>query len=398
MAHNITASRQRVVIVQPWLRQYRQAFYELLRARLESLSIDLDLVYGMPQGVHGGRGDTTSLVWARYVDKKRLRFGPYELTWQPCLDVVRGADLVIVEQAARHLLNYVLLAGQAAGGPRVAFWGHGRNFQATTKTQRASEIVKRGISNQSHWFFAYNDLSADVLIGLGYPRERVTVVANSIDTRALTEARDKVSDEDRQSLRQAIGIQGQHVGIYCGAMYEEKRLPFLVAAAQEIRQRVPDFELLCVGGGVDQHVVEEATAEHDWIHYVGPQFGDDLARYFALAQVHLLPGLVGLAVLDSFVLEVPLVTTVDALHSPEISYLVDGVNGVIVPGDGSGGRYAGAVARVLTEEELRERLILGCRRSAQLYSAEAMADRFVIGILSALKVPPRGLARLAALG
>lgn len=396
MVRQAPIPRQRVVIVQNWVRQYRESFYDLLRAQLDTNGVDLDLVYGTPQGVHGDRGDTATIEWAHFVDKRQLRLGEYELTWQPCLDLVRGANLVIVEQATRYLLNYALLAGQITGGPRVAFWGHGRNFQATTKTQQVAEVVKRAISKQSHWFFAYNDLTADVLTDLGYPPERVTVVENSIDTLALTAVRNRVSNEDRQSLRRTIGIEGDHVGIYCGAMYEEKRLPFLVVAAQEVRQRVPDFELVCVGGGVDRQIIEDAAAVHDWIHYVGPQFGQDLAQYFSLAQVHLLPGLVGLAVLDSFVLEVPLITTADALHSPEISYLENGVNGVIVEGDGSGGRYADAVAEVLTDDGLRKQLVVGCRHSAKAYSVQAMADRFATGILEALNAPPRGIARVAA--
>lgn len=383
------------MIIQGWLRQYRHAFFELLRAKLDEAGVQLELVHGTPKGVHGSRGDTASLSWARHVEQKDLHLGGYELTWHPCLDVARGADLVVVEQASRLLLNYALLAGQARGGPRIAFWGHGRNFQATTTAQKASELVKRVISRQSHWFFAYNGLSATVLSELGYPPERVTVVGNSIDVRALADARDRVSEDDRRQLRREIGIRGQHVAIYCGAMYPEKRLPFLLSSAEEIRDRVPDFELVCVGGGVDSHVVEDAAAAHDWIHYVGPRFGDDLARHFSLARAHLLPGLVGLAVLDSFVMEVPLVTTADALHSPEIDYLDDGENGVMVPGDGSGGAYADAVARVLLDDDWHERLVQGCRKSAQEHSAEAMADRFAQGVLAALRATPRGIARMA---
>lgn len=386
------------MIIQGWLRQYRHTFLELLRAQLDDAGVELELVHGTPKGVHGSRGDTTSLPWARHVVQKDLHLGRYELTWHPCLDITRGADLVIVEQASRLLLNYALLAGQARGGPLIAFWGHGRNFQATTLMQRSSEIVKKVISRQGHWFFAYNDLSADVLTELDYPPERVTVVGNSIDVRALADARDRVGEDDRRQIRRELGIQGQHVAIYCGAMYPEKRLPFLITAAEEIRERVPDFELVCVGAGVDSHVIEAAAATHEWIHYVGPQFGDDLARHFSLAKVHLLPGLVGLAVLDSFVLEVPLVTTADALHSPEIAYLHDGVNGAMVPGDGSEGTYADAVAKVLLDDRWHDRLVQGCRQSAQEHSAEAMADRFAAGVIAALRAAPRGLARLAPAG
>lgn len=396
--HDRRSEGHRVAIVQGWVRQYRRPFFEQLRERLAARDIELVLVHGTPRGVHGRRGDTVSLDWAIHVEQRELHLGPYHLDWQPCVDAVRDVDLVILEQATRRLLNYVLIARQAIGGPPVAFWGHGRNFQAVTPVQRGAEVVKQAISRHSHWFFAYNDLSVDVLHRMGYPANRVTSVGNAIDMAALADARDRVTEADREELRAALGIRGRHVGIYCGAMYAEKRLPFLIDAAAQVRRHVPDFELVCVGGGVQEDLIRAAAGQHRWIHHLGPTFGDDVARAFSLAGVLLMPGLVGLAVLDSFAFEVPLVTTADALHSPEIGYLQDGSNGVVVPGDGAGGAYADAVVRVLLDPDWRAHLIRGCRASAPVHSVEAMADRFATGVVDALHAAPRGLARGARAG
>lgn len=394
MSPHTTARRGRVVIVQPLLLEYRVTFYELLRDRLDAAGIRLEIVHGAPPHGTEREWQTRDLGWTTRVDERIVPVGSFHLAWQPCLDEVAGADLVIVEQATKRLVNYVLLGRQVRGGPRVAFWGHGRNFQATSRVEATAEVLKRFVTRRAHWFFAYNDLSARVLHELGFPEDRTTVVGNSIDTRKLAAARDAVTDAETEALRSELGLTGTHVGIYCGTMYPQKRLPFLVDAARSIRDRVEDFELVFVGDGVDRGVVERAAREHDWIRVVGPKFGDELARHFALAKVHLLPGLVGLAVLDSFVLEVPVVTTASALHSPEIDYLRDGENGVMVPGDGSGGAYVDAVVDVLTDDALRARLVAGCRRDAARYSAEAMADRFADGVVAALKAPSRDLARL----
>lgn len=380
--------RRRVAMVISDVRQYRVAFLELLRGLLDENDVALDLIYSVPSGVEGGRGDFVDLPWATRIPQRHIGIGGFEVTWQSALGTTRDADLVIVQQAMRRLLNYLLLARQSLRrGPPVAFWGHGRNFQATSSAQSVSESLKRRLSRRAHWFFAYNEVTAEVLGEMGYPEERVTVIVNSIDTRSAALARDRVTDAQRETLRDKLGLKGDHVGIFVGSMYHEKRLPFLVEAASEIRQRVPDFELICVGSGVDRHLIEKASSENEWIHYAGTQVGDDLAQHFALAKVSLIPGLVGLGVLDSFVFEVPLVTTSDALHSPEISYLEDGVNGLMVGGDGSGGRFADAVASVLTDDELRERLIDGCRRSAKEYSVETMAELFAEGVLKALDAP-----------
>jgi len=137
-------------------------------------------------------------------------------------------------------------------------------------------------------------------------------------------------------------------------------------------------------------LVADAAKEHDWIHYAGPQFGDSVARFFSLAQVFLLPGAVGLAVVDSFVFGTPLVTTTAGHHGPEIAYLEPGVNGVIVEGDGSGGTYASAVAKILTDESLRQSLGEGCRRSVDRHRIEAMVEHFADGVVKALGPAPMG--------
>ena len=53
---------------------------------------------------------------------------------EPPLDALLArmtpVDLVIVEQANKLLLNLVLILGRSAGSRRVAFWGHGKDFQA----------------------------------------------------------------------------------------------------------------------------------------------------------------------------------------------------------------------------------------------------------------------------
>lgn len=64
-----------------------------------------------------------------FVGSKIVRVGGREIFWQPVLGHVSGADLVIVEQATKLLVNYVLLAQQALGRTKFAFWGHGENFQ-----------------------------------------------------------------------------------------------------------------------------------------------------------------------------------------------------------------------------------------------------------------------------
>jgi glycosyltransferase involved in cell wall biosynthesis len=363
--------------------QYRLPFYDQLRRRLDELGIDLVVVHGDPEGAEARKGDTVDLPWGRKVHNRVVGLGPAQLVWQPARDLVGDVDLVVVEQASKHLLNYLLLAAQARGRIKVALWGHGRSFKEGTASP-LGEAIKRVVTRRAHWCFAYNELAATAFRDAGFPAERITVVQNAIDTRQLQDLRGDLSAEELAEKRRHAGLSGDHVGLYCGVIYPVKRPEFLVAAARHVRAAVEDFELLVVGAGASSDVVLRAAGAHPWIHCVGPKFGRDKVAYFALSKVFLLPGWVGLAILDSFALEVPLVASASVPHSPEIAYLRDGENGLLVDDGGDPARYAAAVVRVLTDESLRERLRAGCRTAREVYTVEDMAERFAQGIVRAL--------------
>ena len=60
----------------------------------------------------------------------------------------------------------------------------------------------------------------------------------------------------------------------------------------------------------------------NWVHWVGPKFGREKTDLMAISDVFLLPGRVGLAILDAFAV---LTTRLD-IHCPEIEYLEEDRN------------------------------------------------------------------------
>jgi glycosyltransferase involved in cell wall biosynthesis len=375
-------------MVQGWIPKYREGFHAGLRDALDERGIDLTLVYGPPVGEAAAKDATLEIPWAHRVDHRLFTFGSRTLMWQPCMTLVRGADLVICDQASARLNNYAFLARQLLGREPFALWGHGRNFQ-TDRASKPGEILKRWMSRRAHWWFAYNELSAGVVAELGFPAARITDVQNAIDTRPLIAARDAANAASLDALRQRLGIRGEHVGVYLGGMYAEKRLDYLLESLDLVRAQVPDFEAIFIGTGPDAHLVEAASRRYDWIHQAGQQFDEDKARHVLLGQALLMPGLVGLAIIDSFALGVPLVTVADSRHSPEIDYLADGGNGLMLPAGSSPADYAAAVTRVLTDPAVRGRLVEGCLRSAERYTMDEMVRRFAEGVERALSAPMR---------
>jgi glycosyltransferase involved in cell wall biosynthesis len=386
MSQPAASHRPVVAIVYRYVHQYRREFYDRLRDRLAAADVELRLIAGEPGPEDASKGDAIEVPWARAIDNVVVPFGQREIYWQPVFRHVRDADLVIVEQASKLLVNYLLIAARRFGGPRVAFWGQGLNVYRH-RASPMGEAVKRVMSRRVDWWFAYNEMSLDVVLGLGFPPERITCVQNSIDTHALRAARAGVGAAELDDVRAAIGVASRNVGVYAGALYADKRIDFLIAASDLVRQRVADFELVIIGSGSDEHTAREAAVTRPWLHVLGARFGKEKVHIMALAKALLLPGLVGLGILDGFALELPLITTSGPYHGHEIDYLDPDENGLIVADWRNPHAYAEAIAAVMTDDDLLERLRAGCREARERYTVETMVERFANGVLLALSAP-----------
>ena len=368
---------RRVLIVQEHLPHYRVPFFEQLHCVLGERGINLNLAYSL-------RSTSTllpgTLPWAHTVPT--IRFGG--LVYQNVRASSPKAELVIVPQEVKYISLYFLFAHRATRKMKVAFWGHGLNMQARNANSWA-EKVKRFLSKRVDWWFAYNERSAAVVRQLGFPEERITLVQNAIDTRSITEARNTLSQKLVESTKSSLGLESTNVAIYTGGLYEEKRIPFLLEAANKVRAQLPDFHLIIIGDGPKKDLVTEAARSSDWVHYLGPKNDTDKLPFWAISKVSLMPGLVGLGVLDSFALGVPLITTAYPYHSPEIQYLRDGVNGIIVNDWESSDAYANAVVYLLQNDQEREFMASEGRKTAEFYTIENMAENFTQGILAAFR-------------
>lgn len=378
---------KRVVCVQERLLRYRLPFFDQLRRTLQEDGIALDLRYGSASQTVALRGDSADLSWGTHVRNRRLRLGAaHEAVWQPVIAASRQADLVIVDQASRLLANYVLLARQQFGGTPVALWGHGANLQPDRSVfSRAGEAAKRGYSRVPHWWFAYTEGTAHRVAGLGFPRQRITVVQNAVDTSSFQRWYDAVTPDEAEQARVALGLRGHgNTCLYIGSLYPDKRIGFLLEAAEVIATAVPDFELVVIGSGPDEERVRRAAARSPWVRHVPATFGRDKAVLARGSQLLLMPGAVGLGILDSFSFRLPMVTTAEALHGPEIEYMRSGANGVVTCAGATSRAYAETVVGLLRDPARIERLRNGCAESADVYTLDAMVRRFSDGVRSAL--------------
>jgi glycosyltransferase involved in cell wall biosynthesis len=357
------------------------SFFRALHERLRDDTIDLSLVYGDVDPEGNIRADTAELPPPIGTPVRNIWFFSRRALYQPVWPHLRHADLVVVEQANKNLQNYFLTALSSLDLIRVAYWGHGRDFAAPWTS--LSERLKRVMATRVDWWFAYTNGIADYIASLGFPRERITAVQNTIDVEAFARDLGAITLQELTDYRIALGVPpGAHVALHCGSLHAGRNIPFLLEAARAIKDAVPTFHLLVAGDGPALGLLRQTAEDAPWIHVLGRVDGAAKALAFRLAQVFLNPGVVGLAIVDAFTAGLPVITTDLPSHPPEIEYLRPDYNGRVV--EPVLGAFAKGTACLLTDATRRSILAAGARETVRDLTVAKMVDRFASGILTAL--------------
>jgi glycosyltransferase involved in cell wall biosynthesis len=368
------------------MKQYRVPFFTRLGDLLRADGISLRVAYGeLPQ--KDGRDDEAELPPDLGLNVNPYRLFSQRILYHPLLRAVAGADLVIAEQANRYLLNYLLVILSVLGCKRVAFWGLGENKDEGRS--EFSEWVRRQVASKVDWWFAYTTGTKAYLTSNGVSERKITVVSNAVDTREFSYQLAAIDEREVAKERQRFKIQDHDpVGLFVGALLPDKGLDMLLESANLIKESLPNFHLIIVGGGPEEKMVESAAQRLPWMHFVGPKFGREKALFFKMANALLLPGRVGLVVLDAFAAGLPLITVDVPYHGPEMEYLANGENGLVAENYASA--YASQVVTLFSSASLQGKLRQAALEAGGMYSIDAMVGSFREGIHACLRLGALG--------
>ena len=376
---------KKVIIFQSRLLHYRTNLFEQLRAVCAGRGIELHLVYGQASHRELFRKDEGTLPWANKVRNHFWEVGGRDIVWQPFPAKHKDANLVVVMQENRIISNYPLLLSRVWSCRKVAYWGHGKNFQSDAPAG-LREKWKSLLLTRVDWWFAYTEKTVNILRQAGYPEAKITCLDNAIDNEGFQHDLASISSEYLNQLREEIGAhEKSRIGLFCGSLYPDKRLDYMVAAADQIHAELPDFQLLIIGDGPSASEINAAAASRPWLKCVGARKGREKAAYFRLADIIFNPGAVGLHVNDSFCAGIPMATTFEARHGPEFAYLDNGRNCIVTHGGSS--NYARAIISLLRDDNEYKHLCSGARDTASRYTLKNMVDRFADGIEKCLALP-----------
>jgi glycosyltransferase involved in cell wall biosynthesis len=370
------------ILHQGFVPRYRVRFFEKLSS---SGSHEYVVFHGPPPSGVGHRAADPPYAFPNVeVATHEVRLMGKSLIYQPVLGrVIRRFDAAVLGTHVQFLANHAVFAAFKALRRPVIYWGKGEE-KATGRNGVARQLSRLAVSTKERarhladGYLAYSPGGADHLRRAGIPDNRIGVVPNTLDVEDQVALHARFQRADESALRRELGLrETSRVLVYLGRIYPEKRVEEVLEAMSLLR--ASEAELVIIGDGPAAAALRRERADRAGVHFAGELRDQaEVARYLRVACAVVIPGAVGLAVNHAFAHGVPVVTRASSRHGPEIEYLSDGVNGLIV--EGSLDRFTAALSELVDNEELQANLAGGALETRSALSLDRMVEAFDMGV------------------
>ena len=292
----------------------------------------------------------------------------------------RGADLVM--SIAPSLLS-VPVAAWAARRAKAPLWLHVQDFEVEaafatglidggSAAARIARNTENRILRMANYASSISPQMCAKLVEKGFAPEHIYELRNWSNAAFDWERADPSFYREKWQLGQ------RKVALYSGNIANKQGLEIVIEAARRLQHR-SDLAFVICGEGPNRARLQQQASGLDNIQFHDLQPAERMADFLSLADLHLLPQIVGAAdlVLPSKLTNMlasarPVIATATAgtgLYSE-----VEGAGFNTPPGDEAA--LSAAIERVLDDPPLARELGLAARRRAQeRWSQEAIIDR-----------------------
>lgn len=243
-----------------------------------------------------------------------------------------------------------------------------------TRPVRILRTVQTFVARSARQIIVPSEYLKRIVSAWGISSGVITVVYNTYNGVGPLPSRD--------TLREALGLSGTII-LSAGRLVPWKGFGTLIGLMREVRQTIPDAQLIIAGGGPLEGElraqVEQEGAE-EFVTLLGNIPHDVLMRYIAAADLFVLnTGYEGLShqLLEVLAVGTPIVTT-NVGGNPEL--IEDGVTGLLVPYDDNNRLYA-AITTLLLDKKLSHQ----CTENGKQFVAQFSKERMISGTLSTLR-------------
>jgi len=367
-----------IAVIQLFIPHYRIEFFRQLYKQGKKLQMNITVFCSFPPEISS---DFPVQVLPRTYLFPNSN-GPF---WMRGLRrALKGTDIIIAPQKLICLTIPWLWSIRKSLARYWIWWGHGFSFTlypGSSWKAKGKEQVRHYMTKRGDGILTYTQRGADFWKRSGMNPEQVVPYFNTIDVERLKRTGDAISHSQCEEIQESYHLKDKKILLFSGRMYTNKRVDFLLHAFSTLKKTTPHVALFVLGNGPERPSLEKLreNLQLDDVHFLGEIVDPaETAVFFRLADLLVLPGTVGLAIVHGFSFGLPMVTTDHPFHSPEIEYLLPGVNGVMTPMNEDA--YSTAIKNILHNPDQLEDMKKAAKASGDKLLLTDSVQRFLNGI------------------
>jgi glycosyltransferase involved in cell wall biosynthesis len=304
---------------------------------------------------------------------------------QSALHCLRARDfgVIVAGLELKNLTGFLLWVGSRLTGQRFVWWTHGYNVHETGRGLKFAidRAVKTFLLKRADRVLLYTDHNKGELVRRGVAEGKITVLNNALNEGPFRAALSAVTEADRR--RVALETRASaHTVAFVGRLTREKEPLAFVEVCADLARRLPDLRALVIGAGDQRDAMGRKAQDlglDEHVFFLGT-INDPvlLAPYLAETDLFVLPGAVGLTVVQGMICGIPTATLAGAAHSPEVAYLRDDETGYLASDLTDLARWA---REMLSDEARKAAMNRHCLETVDReVNLGAMVDSFVAGL------------------
>lgn len=293
-------------------------------------------------------------------------------------------DVVIISSNLRWLQNYSIFALRGTGHFKIIVW--------TPGTAEHFGILSRMLSPYSHksfcnkyidGFLVYTNIGRRCMEGKDLPKDKIFVFNNTIDIDNNRKIYNALNEREISRILGGFGISSFKNIVFLGRMIKEKDPNMVLDYFNEIVKRTSDIQCIIIGEG---HLLNELKKNaSDKIIFTGAIFDEKvIAAIIKSAKLIISARRVGLNINHAFSYGKPLVTFRGYDHSPEIEYLEDGKNGLLLDPNNFEKNVAEIIS-LLTDEERYNKMAKAAWETASSLTIYEMAKKVAEAVITVFR-------------
>lgn len=295
----------RVLYANPIFADYRIAFYRQLHTLLGG---NFHVMYSpMRYGLEGAENKLPKIkreigdfAYEYNGEHVKLVKKPFNKDFDPYFrfPITKGFEKAL-ERTKPELL---ITEGFFQWTPKVVWyaWKHHLpvfiGYERTAHTERFAPFYKiwqrKFINRFVTGYFANGSETRDYLLSLGVKPEKIHIAGMNADSEGLRRGIAAMTEQEKTALRERLHIQPQGITfLYSGQMIPRKGVSYLLEAWRKHTETFPDDNLMLIGSGELLDAFQKQYADVPSIHLLGKVPYDETCRYYAIADVFVIPTL-----------------------------------------------------------------------------------------------------------